>query len=294
MNSGCSCFVLCILDMHVVTIICCVQVVAIPEGLPLAVTISLAFSVMKMLEDNNLVRHLSAAETMGTATVICTDKTGTLTQNKMAVKKFWMGGDVIMLPSPERSASESSSDLSDIEDLFSYMDRDVRNLVCEGIALNSTASIKQGRGKGATPNGNKTELALLELAEKMGGGLKCSLDQKRCQSDAYDAFVIGQCPFTSERKRMSSVVLLKSFDDNEPSKVRLFVKGAAEVVLRSCSRWINFDGSINDVTDQGKEEILDRVHGDGLRYGMVSFFFFFFFFWLGWINSNPHIYCSHS
>ena len=257
-----------VLFYHIITIIIKLnemQVVAIPEGLPLAVTISLAFSVMKMLEDNNLVRHLSAAETMGTATVICTDKTGTLTQNKMAVKKFWMGGDIIMLPGSQGIDSEDSSDLSDIEGLFSYMSRDVRNLVCEGIALNSTASIKQGKEKGAKPNGNKTELALLELAEKMGGGLKCSLNQKKCQSDEYDAFVIGQCPFTSERKRMSSVVLLKPFDENEPSKLRLFVKGAAEVVLRNCSKWVNFDGSISDVTDEGKEDILDQVHGDGLR-----------------------------
>ena len=72
-----------------------VIVVAVPEGLPLAVTISLAFSVMKMKEENNLVRKLEASETMGGATQICTDKTGTLTQNKMAVKAVYINDQII-------------------------------------------------------------------------------------------------------------------------------------------------------------------------------------------------------
>ena len=71
-----------------------VLVVAVPEGLPLAVTISLAFSVKKMMADNNLVRHLDACETMGNATIICSDKTGTLTTNRMTVVRSSFGGDV--------------------------------------------------------------------------------------------------------------------------------------------------------------------------------------------------------
>lgn len=73
-------------------------VVAIPEGLPLAVTISLAYSTRKMLKDNNLIRVLAACETMGNATDICSDKTGTLTENRMTVTKGWFGGDLVDFP----------------------------------------------------------------------------------------------------------------------------------------------------------------------------------------------------
>jgi Ca2+ transporting ATPase len=71
-----------------------ILVVAVPEGLPLAVTISLAYSMRKMMRDNNLVRHLQACETMGSVTTICTDKTGTLTENRMTVVRAWLGGQL--------------------------------------------------------------------------------------------------------------------------------------------------------------------------------------------------------
>lgn len=132
-----------------------VLVVAVPEGLPLAVTISLAFSVKKMMADNNLVRHLDACETMGNATIICSDKTGTLTTNRMTVVRSSFGGDVY-------NQSPSANDLP----------QSIVDILVTSVAVNSsyTTKVLPPLEKGGQPQqiGNKTECSLLGFVTAIG------------------------------------------------------------------------------------------------------------------------------
>ncbi|KAI8113674.1 hypothetical protein M9435_003668 [Picochlorum sp. BPE23] len=244
-----------------------ILVVAIPEGLPLAVTISLAYSVMRMLDDNNLVRHLSAAETMGTATVICTDKTGTLTQNIMAITKVWLSGKEFMLKDIEQGEAGLATHAS--ENQLSGFNTDIRHLLTEAIALNSTAKILKDSDGNITKSGNRTELALLGILPFLGSPMVFSMDYKKAQKDEYEAFVVGQQPFTSDRKRMASVVLMKYKDGS--SKFRLYVKGAAEVILAKCTQTLHYDGTMMPLDEEAKEGILESMHGDGRRLLCVAY-----------------------
>jgi Ca2+-transporting ATPase len=190
------------LIINAITII----VVAVPEGLPLAVTIALAYGMIKMLEDNNLVRHLAACETMGGATNICSDKTGTLTQNVMTVVTAWTGGKKFA-EITERTGDQLSKDLKDA--LF------------QGIAVNSNA-FEAPNQKGVMDFvGSKTECALLKFGKMTG----------------YDYLTIRESfpvhqlyPFSSARKRMSTVVKIAD------GHYRIFTKGASEIVLAMCDR----------------------------------------------------------
>jgi Ca2+ transporting ATPase len=227
-----------------------ILVVAIPEGLPLAVTISLAYSVKKMLEDNNLVRHLSAAETMGTATVICTDKTGTLTQNVMNVQNMWFDGKLMGVGALRA---------------FQTLRSPSKLVLAQAIALNATAKIFTD-GEGAVQkSGNKTEIALLGLLEEweQDDNVSISADCKRLETDAYRAVVVEQRPFTSESKRMSSVVeyTYKGEEQGQPSRLRLYTKGAAEVIIAQCSRVLV--GSREEALSSDRRgAILDAMHSD--------------------------------
>ena len=125
-----------------------VLVVAVPEGLPLAVTLSLAYSVKKMMHDNNLVRHLDACETMGNATAICSDKTGTLTTNRMTVVQSYIG---------QKHFKKVPK--------FSEINENLGQLLVESVSINSgyTSKIEPAEDEGGQPKqlGNKTECALL-------------------------------------------------------------------------------------------------------------------------------------
>ena len=142
-------------------------VVAVPEGLPMAVTLSLAFSMRRMLKTNNLVRKMHACETMGATTVICTDKTGTLTQNQMQVYKT-----NFFLPQSES------------------------RYIYEGIAVNSTAQLELGREK-ITVLGNPTEGALLLWLRSQGEDYITLRNEVK---------VIDELPFSTERKYMATVI----------------------------------------------------------------------------------------
>ena len=174
-------------------------VVSVPEGLPMSVTLSLALSMNRMLKANNLVRKMHACETMGAATVICTDKTGTLTQNKMQVHEsnFFALNDQLL------------------------GDDTVSALVKEGIAVNATANLNREGGDVKTI-GNPTEAALLLWLDKQGVDYIPLREQ---------AAVLSRLTFSTERKYMATVV-----NSAVLGKKVLYVKGAPEIVLSNCVR----------------------------------------------------------
>ncbi|GER44799.1 calcium-transporting ATPase 8 family protein [Striga asiatica] len=185
-----------------------IVVVAVPEGLPLAVTLTLAYSMRKMMADKALVRRLSACETMGSATTICSDKTGTLTLNQMTVVEVYACDKKIDPP-----------------DNKSLLPPTAVSLLFEGIAQNTTGSVYVAENGGAPEvSGSPTEKAILQWGVKLG------MDFGAVQSDSV---IIHALPFNSEKKRGG--VALKLSD----SKVHVHWKGAAEIVLASCTSHID-------------------------------------------------------
>jgi len=210
------------LDILIVAIT--VIVVAVPEGLPLAVTLALAFATTRMLKENNLVRVLRACETMGNATTICSDKTGTLTQNKMTVVAGVLGTDGRFAHSHGHSKTDGDN-VSGFADVFARLPGNIQELLRQSIALNSTAF--EGEEKGiATFIGSKTETALLFLARQYLG-----LDN--LAAERANAEISQLYPFDSARKSMGVVIRLGS------DCYRLLVKGAAEVMLRSATQVVS-------------------------------------------------------
>ena len=187
-------------------------VVAVPEGLPMAVTLSLAYSMQSMLKTNNLVRKMHACETMGATTVICTDKTGTLTQNKMQIYK---------------------TNFYDLQDDQHLNDSEICKLIVEGMAVNSTASLDFSQDT-PTVIGNPTEGALLLWLHKNG------INYTQLKNDAI---TLNEVPFSTERKYMASVV------KSVTGKKILYVKGAPEIVLNMCNS-ISGDKSKDNVNEQ--------------------------------------------
>ena len=235
-----------------------VIVVAVPEGLPLAVTIALAFSINKMRKENNLVRHLHACESMGCANNICSDKTGTITENKMHVAKIFMDKEII-------EKEDFGSD---------KINGDIKGLICDNACINSTALVdhsargKTGQSKEqATANefiGDRTECALLMMAEEMGK----DFHYLRKQSTVVHSF-----PFDSSAKMMTTMV--KDMNPPEDNRYRVYVKGAPDIVLDKCDRILRADQSIEPLSSSEKEEILEmlenKLAADGLRTILVAY-----------------------
>ncbi|XP_032126485.1 plasma membrane calcium-transporting ATPase 2 isoform X1 [Sapajus apella] len=227
-----------------------VLVVAVPEGLPLAVTISLAYSVKKMMKDNNLVRHLDACETMGNATAICSDKTGTLTTNRMTVVQAYVG-DVHYKEIPDPSSINTKT----------------MELLVNAIAINSayTTKILPPEKEGALPRqvGNKTECGLL------GFVLDLKQDYEPVRSQMPEEKLYKVYTFNSVRKSMSTVIKLPD------ESFRMYSKGASEIVLKKCCKILNGAGEPRVFRPRDRDEMVKKVIEpmacDGLRTICVAY-----------------------
>jgi Ca2+ transporting ATPase len=221
-----------------------VLVVAVPEGLPLAVTLALAYSVRKMMKDNNLVRHLDACETMGNATAICSDKTGTLTTNRMTVVQSYVGGKHYkQVPN------------------FSELPPQTGLLLVRAIAINSgyTSRVLPPETKGDLPKqvGNKTECALLGFVLDLGQSYE-AIREEVPEDKIYKVYT-----FNSVRKSMSTVVR------RDGGGFRLFTKGASEMVLKKCTWILSSNDQPKRFTAHDQElmvnNLIEPMASDGLR-----------------------------
>lgn len=183
-----------------------VVVVAVPEGLPLAVTISLAFSVMQMKKENNLVKKLHASETMGGGTQICTDKTGTLTQNKMHVRTLFFN-DIF---------HEATVDAN-------HRKSEAFTLIQQACLFNCSAYIDKEKGV----LGNATEKGIIEYFQREGVNCQHFFEQK-----AQEGYIIDQVPFDSAIKRQITVIK----NEHKPNTYRILCKGAPDFCMRNCSK----------------------------------------------------------
>ncbi|OWK47372.1 calcium-translocating P-type ATPase, PMCA-type [Fimbriiglobus ruber] len=205
-----------------------IVVVAVPEGLPMSVTVSLALAMRKMTRANSLVRQLVACETIGSATVICTDKTGTLTQNKMRLVRLALGGQVYETgtadcptPKPHVTASTAVSPV---------------DWLAVNAAVNSTASLEEKDGKPIVV-GNSTEGALLYWLRDGG----TNYEQYR-----VDVLVVFRTAFSSEHKKMTTVV-------RAGGRLVALVKGAPEVIIERCTKVLAADGTVRTMTTADRE-----------------------------------------
>ncbi|XP_066321307.1 calcium-transporting ATPase 5, plasma membrane-type-like isoform X2 [Miscanthus floridulus] len=203
-------------SIKMLTVAVTIVVVAVPEGLPLAVTLTLAYSMQKMMADKALVRRLSACETMGSATTICSDKTGTLTLNQMTVVQSIVGEVKLQTAGNVDKLSPT-----------------VVSLLLEGIAQNTSGSVFEAQDGSVEVTGSPTEKAILSW----GLDLRMKFAEERSRSS-----IIHVSPFNSEKKRAGVAVVARDSD------VHVHWKGAAEIVLSLCTSWLDVDGSTHEMT----------------------------------------------
>ncbi|RCV36980.1 hypothetical protein SETIT_8G025400v2 [Setaria italica] len=216
-------------------------VVAVPEGLPLAVTLSLAFAMKKLMNDKALVRHLSACETMGSAGTICTDKTGTLTTNHMVVDRIWIS-----------EVSKSVTSDNSLEDLNSVISPTTLGLLLQGIFENTSAEVVKEKDGTQTVLGTPTERAILEFGLKLEGH---NTEDRTCTKVKVE-------PFNSVKKKMAVLVSLPN------GTYRWFSKGASEIIVQMCDMMVDADGNSVPLSEAQRKDILDTINSfasDALR-----------------------------
>ncbi|THG98741.1 hypothetical protein EW026_g3507 [Hermanssonia centrifuga] len=251
-------------------------VVAVPEGLPLAVTLALAFATKRMTKEKLLVRVLGSCETMANASVVCTDKTGTLTQNEMSVVagsigincKFVhrlednrartnAGEEAGVKPSVERKHYEDFS--IDQTELNSVVSEPLRDLFNAAITINSTAFEDRSEAGELVFVGSKTETALLNFAKQNGWA-----DYKATREAAN---VVQMLPFSSERKAMGVVVRLPGH------KWRLYLKGASEILSKKCTSHVvvSKPGSGSQGANELETREIDELASDNISRTIIFY-----------------------
>ncbi len=253
-----------------------VLAVSVPEGLPLAVTLALAYSSNKMMREQNLVKHLDACETMGCATTICTDKTGalrtcgdvclallflmlsyltdgfpgTLTSNKMTARAIYMGLKDYLLKDPSMTLGDF---IKTFEGGASDVVMDVLAKVIAIDSMDETVLYVDGKGHVEGSSGNPTEVALLHLAHDLGFDYATIRNSTRGRSDQGSlAEYLGegkQYGFSSARKMMSWAVPL------DGGGYRIYTKGAQEVIVARCTKILSHEGGVIALSDDQKETV---------------------------------------
>ena len=252
--------------LNIIMLCVSIIVVAIPEGLPLAVTLSLAFSIKKLMDYNNLVRKMHACETMGGANYICTDKTGTLTKNEMNVFKILTAKNQIELKETLEDTGDNALDkkknainelkIRENHDIY-FKNSNYWDQLRIATALNVDGQIKQFENpdkNGDTEScetKNKTDKAFIDFLYRF----KCSISGERAKFTSNKKFY-KQIPFDSKRKRMTTFIK----HDSSQTGYRLYTKGGAEKVNVYCKNYLDPEtGLVKPLGDSERYFISDNI-----------------------------------
>ncbi|MBE9047480.1 cation-transporting P-type ATPase [Pleurocapsales cyanobacterium LEGE 10410] len=224
------------------------SVAAIPEGLPIVATVALARGMWRMAKRNAIINRLSAVETLGATSIICTDKTGTLTENRMSVSQIALDSDTIEVSGESRTKGKFSRSGNEIEPSENEILRQILE-VC--LLCNNAALPQDDAGEEHKAVGDPTEVALLAV------GAKASIHRDELLQQQSE---VREEAFDSETKMMATFHQVES-------KYRVAVKGAPESVLPTCSNYLSADGiePMNREIHQSWQKKCDRLAQDGLR-----------------------------